>query len=230
MNYWPILLSTLLLIISIVLYILKLYKNKSHYDFIIIGFVVVSLLIFLFKYTDRLTDTLIGFVIILLYFMLVYIPCYMIKHNVKYYEIVFIITHIMALILMTTIRSIILIKNPYYYLSLFISFSLIYLFKNNKDFIRAGVIFAFIIVLKVSIPVGIEIPFNIVTETDGFIVIVDSKPMRLAKDYFDDHYQNKRNYDITSVYIKDEVFILFNNQLERKTFRLVYKDQEIYEP
>jgi hypothetical protein len=154
----------------------------------------------------------------------------MIKHNVKYYEIVFIITHIMALTLMTTITSIILIKNPYYYLSLFISFSLIYLFKNNKDVIRAGIIFALIIVLKVSIPVGIEIPFNIVTETDGFILTVDSKPMRLAKDYFDDHYPNQRIYNITSVYIKDEVFILFNNHLERKTFRLVYKDQEIYEP
>ncbi len=154
----------------------------------------------------------------------------MIKHNVKYYEIVFIITHVMALILMTTITSIILIKNPYYYLSLFIFFSLIYLFKNNNDIIRAGIIFALIIVLKVSIPVGIEIPFNIVTETDGFILTVDSKPMRLAKDYFDDHYPNQKIYNITSVYIKDEVFILFNNQLERKTFRLVYKDQEIYEP
>ena len=87
-----------------------------------------------------------------------------------------------------------------------------------------------IITFRLFVPIGIEIPFNIVTESEGYILVVDSKPIRLAKDYFAEHHPNQIYYSMTSVYIKDEVFVLFNNQLERKTFRLVYKDQEIYEP
>lgn len=138
-----------LTMMSLILFDRYLVKGKKLFLMFSISAAVVSLLILL-TFTDTLYDTMMVTTFICSSFLLMSIPCFMLKKNMKGYEIVFIVTHMIAILLLTGIRFHLLIQSPPFYLILILFYSIIYLIRRSADWVRIGLILSVLLILSVT--------------------------------------------------------------------------------
>ncbi|MBI9015103.1 MAG: hypothetical protein JEZ08_22920 [Clostridiales bacterium] len=233
----PIIICTVLLFTGLFLFNKYLIKGQKNYMYSAGVSVVISLIIFLTCYTDRLIDTFAVIMIFILSGLIMLIPCYMVHKEMKYYRLVFIITHTVAFTLLAGIRTVILIPNPYYYVTFFMVFTSLYVFRGTEDKIKAFTMVGILLLLRFVITFDYYPPLDFehrmvfksfVSDTDE-LNRTQSKPVIMAIDYFETNHSKGSIDAVRSIQRDDDIIILITYQDGSKIHRLIYEDNHIRE-
>lgn len=230
----PIVMAFILNVVGLFLFNHYLKRNNEKHLYIGISFVCVGFIIFITQYTDLLTDALVVCMLIASSILLMTIPCRMIKKDLKHARIVYIITHLIALILLSGTRSVMLIPNPFYYIIIFPMYTSLYVFRHTADKIKAFLVLGILLLLRAGFTVDYQVPshFEVRTAFRSFynqtdtLELTQSKPVILGVDYYNRNYSNRIS-SVRSIQRKDDIVILIMYDGGKNNHRLIYKDNKI---
>jgi hypothetical protein len=166
---------------------------------------------------------------------LMYIPCKLSKAEHKYYQPIYVITHLLAFGILAGMRTLILISNPFYFLYLLIGFSSLYVLKQTRNKLKGLIPIAAFMLIRTFVPIDIEAPltFNYVNYSNTLHTDVNelslnqSKPVIKAVDYYNSHYGSSIKC-LFSINKEDSVVVLITDHNNNK-YRLNYQDNNITE-
>jgi len=184
-----------------------------------------SIISFVFLYTDTLIDFLAAFALMISGAMLYSLANYFFINKFKYYEVIFIVCHLIGILFIQSSRPFLLIENPFYFSHSLLLLSLITAIKKSNDFIRTGVIIALLVVLRAAFPLTYIGDFKMGYDTPVTPYI--SKPVRLAISAYKEDHPKKILSQLTSINYPDRVVIFISDDYGRKAYRYIYKDNEI---
>lgn len=233
----PIVVATILNLIALFMFNRYLKGENKTILKASMACLLIGYIIFISQYTDQITDALMVTVLMALSISLMLIPCYLLYKEKGKVQISYVVSHFIALVVLTGIRSLILISDPFYYILIFPLFTSLYVFRNIDDKIKAFTIVASLIVLRALVIVDYQLPlqFEIRQPLSSFYMDTDSlhmtqsKPVIYGVDYFREHYPRESISGVRSINRQDDVLVLIMYNSNKKNHRLIYKDNHVYD-
>lgn len=226
-----------ILLCSLIAFYLYMKKNTKKFLFIsMVLFIVSSLGLFLS--TDTYLDLIYVTVIFIIGLILLVFPCFLISKKIKLSQYMMIVFYIGAGIIFSGMRYHLLIKFPVLYFYILMGFGFVYLLFKFKDPIRLMIIFAFILIARLSFPYVLNDDYLSITKSTRYFYETESKPIILAIKTLKEagFYKNGFYYAMTN-YEKDQITVVIQlrdplsshqgNIDDRFVYRLIYKDGEI---
>jgi len=227
----PIMILTYIVLISLYSFNHYLQSNKVNSLYISVSLLIVSILLFLIRYTDRLLETVTIVILLALVAGLCYLPCKMADKQQKHYKVVYVITHFVAFSILGGLRIMLLVASPFYYFIPLLGFSTLYILRKTPNKIIASVAISTLIVLRAMFPFDYEVPFS-VKQVDFFTgyysnltysKLNDSKAKIKGVEYYKKNYGNNIK-DVICIYKENKTAIILVRNSKNKNIRLVYED------
>ncbi len=231
----PVMFSTYIILLALVIFNIYLKKENNKLLYISIALILLSISLFTVVYTDQLIDSAVVLTLFAVCAGLMYIPCKLSKAEHKYYQPIYVITHLLAFGILAGMRTLILISNPFYFLYLLIGFSSLYVLKQTRNKLKGLITIAAFMLIRTFVPIDIEAPltFNFVNYSNTLHTDVNelslnqSKPVIKAVDYYNSHYGSSIKC-LFSINKEDSVVVLITDHNNNK-YRLNYQDNNITE-
>lgn len=231
----PIMISTYILLSAILCFNHYLKKNNSKLLIISSVMLLISVGLFVITYTDTMIDTTLVIGEFMIVTLLFYLPCYLKKKNYKYYHIVFVLSHVLGLSILSGMRTLLLVSHPFYYLYPMISFSSMYILKHTENKMNALALIASFVLIRMMVPIDIEAPFtfNFIDHSASIdndaseFALNESKPIIRAVDYYHTNY-NGHIKTVNDILTDDGVIVLITTDMNEK-YRFVYSNNTVEE-
>jgi len=227
--------STYLLIAALMFFNRYLKQGKTNILYVVYGLVLVSIGLFTLTYTDTILDLILVLTEFIVVGLLFYLPCYLKMKDKSYSPIVFVISHVLALAILSGMRTLLLIAHPYYYLYLMSIFSTLYILKHTENKLNGLLYIACFVLIRMFIPIDIEVPLTVnfidhsasIDNDASEFNLNESKPIIKAVEYFKSNYSGSIK-TVSDIHTNDQIIILITTDINEK-YRLIYKDNMIKE-
>lgn len=225
MNLQPITFSFIIILFSLISFAIALTKEHiKPVIYITISTFLLGYGSFIVFYTDTLIDALGMFLLFGISSLLLAIPCLLLKKK-KGYMIVFIITHIVAAILLSAVRKLGLISSPSYITSLLFVFAYIYIIKRNEELLKAVVIIVVSMILSMTLHLDYSLPFTLdIWPTNDTVITTQCKPVIAATDYFKKYHSGEHIKTTETIHQDGNIYVFITTGNTPKGYFFIYED------
>lgn len=228
MNLHPITFSFILILFSLISFALAL--SKEHIKPII--YITISTFLlgygsFIAFYTDTIIDALGMTLLFGLSCLLLAIPCLLLRKK-KSYLIMFIITHMVAAILLSAVRKLGLISSPSYITSLLFVFAYIYIIGRNEEFLKAVVIIVLSITLSMILHLDYSLPSTFdIWPTHDTVITTQCKPVIAATDYFKINHSGEHIKTTETIHQDGNIYVFITTSTNPEGYFFIYEDDAV---
>ncbi len=225
MNIQPITFSFILILLSLISFAIALSKeNVKPNIYITIFTFLLGYGSFIVFYTDTLIDALGMFLLFGISSILLAIPCLLLKRE-KGYMIMFIVTHIVAAILLSAVKKLGLISSPSYITSLLFVFAYIYIIGRNEEFLKAVVIIVFSITLSMTLHLDYSLPSSFdIWPTNDTVITTQCKPVIAATDYFKVNHNDEHIKTTETIHQDGNIYVFITTGNTPEGYFFIYED------
>jgi|LGOV01.1.fsa_nt_gb hypothetical protein len=201
--------SFVILVSALITFAIALAKNNKNLSKLTVLLAVLGYSSFIYFYTDTLFDAVSVAVLILTTFAIMVIPCYRISKG-KSYVLIYILSHFIAVILMSGIKRQMLIYSPSHITFLIMIFAYIYMIAKNNELLKTLSFTVISIILSFAINIDYTLPNEFVLYPSTEVVLTtQSKPIIAAYDTFKkDHPSNTITYS-EEIHKDDHIYVYF---------------------